>query len=299
MSLALIIHGGAKTMSPEELEPHREGVRRAAEIGWAVLKRGGSAVDAVEAAVRAMEDDPVFNAGLGSELNAEGEVQMDAAIMEGAELDAGAVGFIQGVRHPISVARRLLTEKEVLMTGDGARCFAVKHDLEVCAKEALVTPERRKKWEERQGGENNTVGAVALDANGLIAAGASTGGTGGNPRGRVADTGSIGSGVYAENDRGGAAMTGDGEAILRLALAKTAVDRMGEQDPDAVAAQLVDRLERRVQGEGGCALLDARGRVGWHHNSGHMAVAYITETDPTVRAFVQKSEEGAKWPVGR
>jgi len=296
--LAIIVHGGAKEMTPEELEPHRVGCRKAADAGWAVLERGGTAVEAVEEAIRVMETDPVFNAGYGGELNADGEVQMDAAIMDGDSLDAGAVGFIQGVWHPISVARKVLENQEVFLTGDGARRFAEEQGAELCGKEELITEERYQKWkaqqEEKQNVpmENNTVGCVALDRSGNVAAGASTGGTGGNRRGRIGDTPQIGCGVYADNERGGCSMTGDGESIARVVLAKATIDQLARQrSPEEVTAASIQLLERRTGGDGGCIAIDRQGRLGWAHNSGNMAVAYRTPAMDRARAFAHKCEE--------
>jgi beta-aspartyl-peptidase (threonine type) len=295
--IAIIVHGGAKDMEPEEYEPHREGCRRAAEVGWEVLQRGGTAVDAVEAAIRVMEDDPTFNAGYGAELNADGEVQMDASLIDGGSLNAGSVGFIQGVRHPISVARKVLESGTVFLVGDGANRFAQEQGAELCDNRELETEERRKKWEktiaEGNGGTgaNNTVGCVALDQNGDLAAGASTGGTGCNPRGRIGDTPQLGCGFYADNQRGGCSMTGDGESIARVVLAKTTVDQLGEVPPDEAAARSMQILGDRTEGDGGCIVIDRQSRIGWDHNSGNMAVAYRTPDLPEARAYVHKREE--------
>lgn len=291
--IALIVHGGAKTIPVEQHDAHREGCQRAAEAGWAILEAGGAAVDAVEAAIRTLEDDPTFNAGTGGDLNADGEVQMDAGLMEGTTLKSGAVAFIQGVRHPISVARAVFESGEVLLAGDGARRFAEKQGEELCEIDALITPEKRKEWEEQGGGDaNDTVGCVALDAEGRFAAGASTGGTGGNPRGRVGDTPQLGCGFYADDERGGVSMTGDGEQIARVVLAKTIVDLLGDaSEPDEAIQKGLRHLERRTGGEAGSIAIDRHGLVGWGHNSEHMAVAYRNEAMPKAAAFISKDEE--------
>lgn len=297
MPISIIVHGGAKEVPPEKEQANREGCLNAASAGWAVLERGGSAVEAVEVAIRVLEDDPTFNAGYGADLNAEGEVQMDAALMDGKELKAGAVGFAQEVRHPISVAKKVFENGLVFLAGDGADQFAEEKGAELCRNEELITEEARKKWEEAQkGGQqskaNNTVGCVALDNKGNIAAGASTGGTGNNPRGRVGDTPQIGCGVYADNESGGCALTGDGEAIARVVLAKTAVDLMNHaSSPDESARHAIVTLQTRAQGEGGCILMDPTGRVGWFHNSSHMPVAYRTEGMDHTSACLCKEEE--------
>lgn len=297
MSLSIIVHGGAKAIPPEEAEAHRRGCLAAVRAGWFVLREGGSPLDAVEAAIRALEDDPTFNAGLGSDLNADGQVRMDAGLMEGRELQVGAVGSIQGVRNPISVARRVLEEKPVLMVGPEARLFAAEKGAELCPPEALITEKKRREWEDmqsgkRQAGAPNTVGCVALDAEGNLACGASTGGTGGNPPGRVGDSALAGCGFYAEHEAGACSMTGDGEDIVRVSLARTVVDFLGEGYlPDEAAARAIQRLQNRVGGEAGCILLDCRGRIGWAHNAQNMAVAYLTEAMDGPAAFLHKEEE--------
>lgn len=289
----IIVHGGAKEIPLNEQPAHREGCHRAAEAGWAVLQKGGKALDAVEAAIRLLEDDPTFNAGYGSDLNKDGEVQMDAGLMDGATLKAGAVGFIQGVWHPISVARKVYESQEVLITGDGARRFAEEQGAELCDKDALITEKARKQWEEQIGGkQNNTVGCVALDTNGNLAVGASTGGTGGNRRGRLGDTPQLGCGFYADNERGGCSNTGDGESIARVVLAKSAIEMLGgELTPDEVAHRAMQILGGRTEGDGGCILIDRQGRIGWAHSSANIAVAYRTADMTEACAYTAKSEE--------
>jgi len=169
---AILVHGGAKDIDPWQEDANRRGCHAAVAAGQTVLARGGAAVDAVEAAIRILEDDPTFNAGYGSVLNAEGEVQMDAALMDGRTLDLGGVGGIRGVRHPISVARLMLREKPVLLVGDGARRFAAEHAAELCDPHALIPPNLQPAMGK---GRHDTVGYVALDMDGHLAAGTSTG----------------------------------------------------------------------------------------------------------------------------
>lgn len=290
--IALIVHGGAKEIPAEQHDAHREGCRRAAEAGYAVLQKGGSAVDAVETAIRALEDDPTFNAGYGAELNADGEVQTDAGLMVGDSLKAGAVAFVQRVRNPIGLARKVLECGEVLLVGDGAERFAVEQGIELCANESLITAERRKEWEEKSvAKDNDTVGCVALDGAGHLAAGASTGGTGGNRRGRVGDSPQLGCGFYADDERGGCSMTGDGEQIAKVVLAKSTVDRLERAEPEEAIQESLRILERRTKGEAGCIAIRRDGPIGWGHNSVHMAVAYRTEAMPEATAYVSKEEE--------
>ena len=301
MSLAIIVHGGAKTIPPEQREAHRRGCLAAVRAGWAILQEGGSSLDAVEAAIRVLEDDPTFNAGLGSELNADGQVQMDAGLMEGAQLQAGAVGGIMGVRNPVSVARRLIDEKPILVVGEAARRYAGERGLELCDPEALITEEKRQSWKEQQEGpeppapRNDTVGCVALDSRGNLAAGASTGGLGNHLPGRVGDSALVGCGFYADNQAGGCSMTGEGEEIARVGLARTMVDLMRQSCPaEAAAREGLKILEQRVQGEAGAILIEPEGRIGWAHNSENMAVAYFSSEMDAPAAFTGKQEESEK-----
>jgi len=187
--LAIIVHGGAKEIAPEKAQANRDGCRRAAEAGWAVLSGGGSAVEAVVAAMRVLEADPTFNAGIGATPNPDGVVRLDAGIMEGEGLQAGALACLEGVRHPITVARRRLERPEVLLVAEHARSFAAEAcPAELCDNEEL-------KPEAAQDGKD-TVGAVALDARGLVAAGTSTGGLGDSLVGRVGDSPQVGAGFY-------------------------------------------------------------------------------------------------------
>jgi beta-aspartyl-peptidase (threonine type) len=291
MTLGIIVHGGAKTISEDKVAANNAGCLAAVEAGWAVLNRGGSAGEAVEAAIRVLESDPTFNASLGATLNTEGEVELDAAIMEGANLRWGAVAAVQGVRHPISVARKIMDEKPRLLVARGAERFAIDNGAEMCAKEHLVADEQQQQWQEDQEvlDRPNTVGCVALDANGTLAAGTSTGGTTNQQAGRVGDTALVGCGLYADNQRGACSTTGDGESIIPVVLAKTAIDFLAEDSlPDSAAQKAIDTLVSRVTGEAGCIVLDHQGRVGWAYNSSHMACAYMTTAQDEVAVFTKK-----------
>jgi L-asparaginase / beta-aspartyl-peptidase len=299
MSPAIIVHGGAKSLPPEKAEPSRQGCLAAVRAGWAVMEAGGSALDAVEAAVRVLEDDPTFNAGFGSALNMDGEAQMDAGIMEGDRLEVGAVAAIEGVRHPISVARKVLEQHPVLIVGQDAWRFAAEHGAELCDPRDMISEAQRREWEQQKQrseepalSQHDTVGCVALDARGTVACGGSTGGTGFNVPGRVGDTANIGGGFYADGRLGACALTGDGEEIMRVVLAKTAIDLLqGDRHPDEATRRAIELLQQRVRGEAGCIMLDARGRIGWAHNSSHMPVAYRTTDMDGPRVFLQKQEE--------
>jgi beta-aspartyl-peptidase (threonine type) len=243
----------------------------------------------------------MFNAGFGSELNAEGDVEMDAGLMDGGALDAGALCAIQGVPHPISVARKILEAKEVFLSAEGARRFARERGAELCSPKALISKERLEEWQASRGksatpGKNcDTVGCVALDTQGNIAGGASTGGLESHRPGRVGDTPQIGCGFYADNSIGGASMTGEGEAIARLVLAHTAIELMAAgQVPEAAAQKTIERLQQRTGAEAGCILLSADGQIGWAHNAGNMVCGYRTAQMPNALAFVHKKEEQEK-----
>lgn len=290
MALSIIVHGGAKTISEDKVAANHAGCKAAAEAGWAVLISGGTASQAVEAAIRVLEADQTFNAGFGATLNSDGEVELDAAIMEGS-LSWGAVAAVQGVRHPISVARKIMDEKPRLLVARGAEQFAADCGVEMCKKEDLVAEEQRQEWEEDQEvfDRPNTVGCVALDASGVLAAGTSTGGTTKQQAGRVGDSAVVGSGLYADGKLGACSTTGDGESIMPVVLAKTAIDFLaGDRHPDEAAQMAIDTLASKVKGEAGCILIDHQGRIGWAYNSSHMACAYITEGQDRVAFFTQK-----------
>ncbi|MBN8559001.1 MAG: isoaspartyl peptidase/L-asparaginase [Leptolyngbya sp. UWPOB_LEPTO1] len=288
----IIVHGGAKTISENDVAANQAGCRAAIEAGWAVLIQGGSAAGAVEAAIRVLESDQTFNAGFGATLNSEGEVEVDAAMMEGATLGWGAVAAVQGVRHPIVVARKIMEEKPRLLVARSGERFARNHAVEICAKEALVSEEQYQEWKEEIEvlDRPNTVGCVALDADGNLVAGTSTGGTTGQPQGRVGDTALVGCGLYADNQLGACSTTGDGESIIPVVLAKTAIDALKDKHPDAAAQWAIETLISRVEGEAGCILIDRQGRIGWAHNSPDMAVAYMSEDLVQPAIFTRKDQ---------
>lgn len=291
MSWTIIVHGGAHTIPDEKIEPHKTGCTRAVEAGAAILAAGGSALDAVEAAVRVLEDDPIFNAGFGSMLNSEGEVEMDAGVMEGEHLRAGAVASIRGVRHPISVARQVMEGTEhVLLSGAGAQRFAEERGAELCDPQTMVHDDQRQEWERsKKKRGSDTVGCVARDANGTFAAGTSTGGIMHKRPGRIGDSPLVGLGYYADNLAGACSMTGDGESIMRLALAHRVVQSMQSGvDADRAAEEAIAVMVRRVGGEAGCIVIDRHGRIGQAHNSDHLATAWRTSEMPAAIASVKK-----------
>jgi len=268
-----------------------KGVETALAEGWRVLESGGKALDAVQAAIVSMEDDEIFDAGRGSFLTRDGRVQLDALMMDGATLRAGGVGCVERIRNPIQAARVILDDSpHVYFVGEGAERFAEEHGITLCDNEELVIEREVRRLKEAQAKEaaghpdltfagpqtsHDTVGAVALDANGNIAAGTSTGGTLNKAPGRVGDSSLIGCGCYADNLSAAASCTGWGEPIMKLVLAKWAADRVRSGGaPDAVATEAMAYLKSRLQGHGGMILLDARGRFGIAHNTPRMAWAY-------------------------
>ena len=284
----VVVHGGAWAIPDDMVEAHLKGVRNAMAAGWQVLHRGGSALDAVEEAVVVMEDDETFDAGRGSFLNREGKVQLDALIMEGATLRAGGVGCVEHLRNPVRAARKILSESpHVYFVAEGAERFAAEHGIPLCKNEDLIIPrevERLREFQAHLSEEkpdlfapaisHDTVGAVALDRHGNIAAATSTGGTLNKAPGRLGDSSLIGCGCFADNKTAAASTTGWGEPIMKLVLAKWAADRVAAGNlPEWVAAEAINYLQSRVNGHGGMILLDAKGRFCIAHNTPRMAWA--------------------------
>lgn len=290
MAWAIIVHGGAHTITADKVEPHRAGCTRAVEAGVAILENSGTCIDALEAAIRLLEDDPTFNAGFGSMLNSLGEVEMDAAIMEGSGLHAGAVATLRGVRHPISVAREVMDTPHALLSGEGARRFAEERGCDLCAPEEMIHDAMRAEWAaSRKLRGADTVGCVVLDVFGNFAAGTSTGGLMNKMPGRIGDSPLIGLGLYADNMAGGVALTGDGESIMRMALAHRIINSMcNGEDADRAAEEAIAVMARRVGGQAGCIVLDRQGRIGLAHNADNLAHAYRTSSMSAIVAAVTK-----------
>jgi len=289
MEPAIIVHGGAGDIPAELHQAHREGVRRAVEAGWALLQAGAPAMDAVEAAIVVMEDDEAFDAGRGSFLNADGQVELDAGCMDGAGLQVGAVASVQLIQNPIRLARAVMEKtKHVLLVGQGAQRFAHKVGFSSCDLTDLAVPREFARWQKLLYGQSSpeaqsppplsdTVGCVAFDRAGHVAAGTSTGGTPNKMPGRVGDVPMVGCGFYADDQLGGASSTGWGESIAKVLLARLALHHLQQLgDPWAAAEAAIRELSDRVKGEGGIILLGPDGRPGWHHNTPHMACAYLT-----------------------
>ena len=314
-SPVLLIHGGAWAMPDAEIAAHEHGISRALDAGYALLERGGTALDAVEAAVTVMEDDETFDAGRGSFLTRDGRVQLDALLMRGADLRTGGVACVERLPNPIQAARLVLEQSpHVYFVGTGAERFALAHGLRLCDNMDLVIPREQKRLYAAQAAElageadttfsgtasrepaefrtgaaqlgapdqaqlqsHDTVGAVALDAHGNLAAGTSTGGTLNKTPGRVGDSSLIGCGCYADNLSAAVSLTGWGEPIMKLVLGKWAVDRVeAGATPQQAAEDAIAYLYRRLGGHGGVILLGPDGRVGLAHNTPRMAWGLAT-----------------------
>ena len=276
-SPAIIVHGGAGPIKDDSLPARLEGCRAAALAGWIILEQGGAALDAAEAAVVVLEDNPLFNAGTGSALNSSGIIEMDAAIMEGHSLRCGSVAAVSGIKNPIKLARRVMEDgRHVMLAGEGALLFARQIGFPECPPEALIVDRERKRWESKHG----TVGCVAFDSNGQLAVATSTGGIFDKHPGRVGDSPLIGCGTYAD-DYGAASCTGHGEAIIRLLLARSAVGYLQEGSEAQTAAKIAmaDLEDDRIQSTGGIILIDRWGKIGYARNTTYMPVCYISSSN--------------------
>ncbi|XP_035898174.1 isoaspartyl peptidase/L-asparaginase [Anopheles stephensi] len=295
----LIVHGGAGTVTEDRFPGKIRGVTLAAKVGYQVLARNGSVLEAVEQAVRIMEADRYFNAGYGSVLNAEGDVEMDASIMDGATKATGSLSGVRDLLHPISLARAVMEHSgHNFLIGAGLRSFALDRGFRFLEPPGqLVTQYAKDALEDwkasdqsYQSGEGGTVGAVAIDANGHIAAATSTGGLTGKRVGRVGDTPIIGSGTYADNRLGGVSLTGDGDIIMKVCIAYDVL-RTAEltgRPVQLVADELLDTMSAELGGTAGMVGVDSEGNVVVAHNSKHMSWAY--QRGDTVAYGVSKDD---------
>lgn len=296
----ILVHGGAGEWHPERQELGVKGVAIAAKLGFDVLNQGESALDAVESAVVSMEDDEVFNAGLGSSLAFDRSVEMEASIMDGKTLSAGATGLLEDIRNPIHLARTIMERTDhIFLVGKGAVTLAEIFNLQ---HRNPITELREKYWEElkKEAEESkldhllklselmklhprlsfDTVGAVAVDKEGNVAAGTSTGGISLKIPGRIGDSPLIGSGNYADNEAGACSATGIGEVAIRLVIAKTTCGIMKNgETPQKAAEAAIEEVNRRIRtktNQMGLIAIDTRGRIGAAHNTRHMCWAYVT-----------------------
>ncbi len=313
----LLVHGGAWAIPADSAAAHEAGVRYALEIGHDILARGGAAIDAVEAAVAILEDDPTFDAGRGSFLTADGRVQLDALLMDGGRMKAGGVACVERLRNPIHAARLVLEKSpHVYFVGPGAEQFAHAHGMPLIENSELVLDRERERLTQAQArhaagfadptfsghrddkdpetaytettlpaeghppsakDSHDTVGAVALDARGNLAAATSTGGTLNKTPGRVGDSSLIGCGCYADNLAAAVSLTGWGEPIMKLVLGKWATDRVAAGTaPEIAAREAISYLHNRLGGHGGIILLGPDGRFGLAHNTPAMAWGVAT-----------------------
>ena len=283
---AILVHGGAWDIPAGERDAHRAGALAAVRLGFDLLRDGVSALDTVEAVVTLLEDDPALNAGTGSVLNRRGEAVLDASIMDGEDLRVGGVAAVRTILNPVQVARRVIeATRQVLLVGVGAEEFAREQGFEAIQPEELVVPRevtrlreyqarrrqhqaRRRQHQARRrvAAPGDTVGAVALDREGRIAAAGSTGGTLGKRPGRVGDTPLPGAGLYADSEIGGVACTGWGEGIARLSMARAALARIeAGQAPEDAAQTLLRACASRLSGTAGLLIVtpDARLVSAW------------------------------------
>jgi beta-aspartyl-peptidase (threonine type) len=307
--IGLVVHGGAGTierskMTPEKEREYRAGLERALTAGYEILKRGGSSLDATEAAVSALEDDPQFNAGRGSVFTSAGTNEMDASIMEGKTLKAGAVGSVQHIKNPISLAR-LVMEKSphVMLDCAGAEAFAKANGMELVDPKYFFTQQRWDALQKMKAAEKNrasgdgksfiitdqdrhgTVGAVALDGHGNLAAATSTGGTTNKMPGRIGDTPVIGAGTYANNQTCAVSCTGDGEYFIRAAAAHEVSALMQYRGMKLLeAAQTALDTVKKLGGEGGMIAIDRNGDIALPFNTNGMYRGYV---DPNGKFVIE------------
>jgi beta-aspartyl-peptidase (threonine type) len=298
------VHGGAGSEriahgGPEHEASAREGLEQALEAGSSILQKGGNAVDAVEAAARVLEEDSCFNAGRGSVLTENGEVELDAAIMEGRDRNAGAVTGIKTTRAPISLARRLMDHgPHVFLSGEAADRFAAAAGIEQVANDFFILPERRRQLDEALAAGSaadpikyGTIGAVAVDLSGNVAAATSTGGITAKRWGRVGDSPLIGAGTYADNRSAAVSATGSGEYFIRAVAAHQLAERMrigGQSLQEALDGVLEDI--RLLGGKGGLIAVAPNGEAAWGFTTPAMYRGMADATGRTVGIYSEELE---------
>ena len=309
--VAIAIHAGAGTISKEELtsareQEIRETLIRAIQAGHKILSAGGSSLDAVTTAVTILEDSPNFNAGRGAVFNAEGRHEMDASIMDGSNLDAGSVAGVHNIRNPILLARKIMSDSvHVMLMGEGAEVFARRHDIEFAGDDYFFTEYRWQQLQQAKSGENrnshyfpdppnrwlSTVGSVALDARGNLAAATSTGGMTNKRWGRVGDSPIIGAGTYADNRSCAVSATGHGEYFIRATVARDICSRVQYQGlslNDAAEAVINGQL-KEMGGDGGIIAVDGKGNIAQTFNTPGMYRAMI-DVDGNLSVSIFKDE---------
>ncbi len=288
---AIVVHGGAGgyKLNSEEEQLYKQEIEKALYAGYSILAGGGSSLDAVEEAIKVMEESPLFNAGRGSVLNEEGVVEMDASIMEGRELKAGAVAGIKHFLHPISIAKKIIEKTpHVFLIGEGAEKFASSEGFQKVPLDSLVVPKRFHEWEEQKEKRYGTVGAVAMDINGNIAAGTSTGGMNFKMEGRVGDSPIIGAGTYADNQICGVSCTGWGEYFIKQAAAFhiSALIRYQKYDLQSAIEEVLRKI-KAMGATGGIIGIDRNGNVSWGFSTEGMPRGY-KKSDGSTKILVGK-----------
>ncbi len=272
---AIAIHGGAGALSrdaPEEAQrAYRESLQSALTIGAGILQGGGTGLDAVEQVIRFLEDDPLFNSGLGAVFNSEGKHELDASIMDGSDLSCGAVAGVRTVRHPITLARKVMTEtRHVLFAGEGAETFASECGVELVKNSFFSTDRRREQWIQKTQQKKGTVGVAVLDQHGHLAAGTSTGGMTDKRWGRVGDSPIVGAGTYADDRACAVSCTGTGEEYIRHAVAHSVAARMmlAGQDLQTACDAMIHQVLQ--PDDGGLIAVDAAGNIAFSYSTGGM-----------------------------
>ena len=289
-SPAIVIHGGAgwfSNMSPDEIKDLKKGLKMAADKGFDILENGGSSVDAVEAAIIILEDNPLFNAGRGSVYTSEERQEMDASIMTGKDNEAGAVSSVTNVKNPISLARHVMEETpHVMFTSSGAEKLARDNNIEQVEQSYFANPDRLKSLKKAQENKKGTVGVVAIDKNRVITAGTSTGGMTNKAPGRVGDSPIIGAGTWVENNSCGVSATGHGEYFIRFSVAKEICVKARYQNKSIQQAstEVMNQL-KEIGADGGVIVMDSQGNYAFAFNTPAMARAYKDASSAIIKIY--------------
>ena len=289
-SPAIVVHGGAgwfSNMSPDEIKDLKKGLKTAADKGFEILENGGSSVDAVEAAIIILEDNPLFNAGRGSVYTSEERQEMDASIMTGKDNEAGAVSSVTNVKNPISLARHVMEETpHVMFTSSGAEKLARDNNIEQVEQSYFANPDRLKSLKKAQENKKGTVGVVAIDKNRVITAGTSTGGMTNKAPGRVGDSPIIGAGTWVENNSCGVSATGHGEYFIRFSVAKEICVKARYQNKSIQQAstEVMNQL-KEIGADGGVIVMDNKGNYAFAFNTPAMARAYKDASSEVIKIY--------------